>query len=98
MSVGQASLRHRTRSSFGDQFEGRTLREALRNGRLRRWCWRVRHFHHAGRLARPVRSSRLDWKGEEPSNMHDGRAASVPITMKLNWARCFLTDSPRAST
>ena len=29
---------------------------------------------------------RLDWKGEEPpSNMHDGRAAAAPISMKLNW-------------
>ena len=32
---------------------------------------------------------RLDWKGEEPSNMHDGRGAGASLALKLNWATMF---------
>ena len=33
---------------------------------------------------------RLDWKGEEPtSNMHDARAATAPLALKLNLTLLF---------
>ena len=96
-SIWRAAPCHRTRSSVGDEFEGKTQREALRYRRLTRGSWRVRRVHHAGGLAHPVRFGRkegehvcLDWKGEEPpSNMHDGRAAAAPMTMKLSWTTMF---------
>ena len=33
---------------------------------------------------------RVDWKGEDPqSNMHDGRGATAPLVLRLNWATLF---------
>ena len=33
---------------------------------------------------------RLDWNGEEQlGEMHGGRAAAAPLTMKLNWTTMF---------
>ena len=88
---------HRTRSTVGDQLEGRTLREARRYRRISEWRWRMRRVHHARRLARPVRLGRrkgehvrFDWKGEEPpSNMHDVRAAAAPLALMLKWTTLF---------
>ena len=75
--AGRGSPCHRTRSSVGDELEGRTLREALRYRCLTEWCWRLLCAHHArgwARLEEKGEHVRLDWKGEEPpSNMHDRR-------------------------
>ena len=78
-----------------------TLRKSSMRTPMRR-RWRLRCAHHIRGLARPVRfgpretgsHERLDWKGEEPlSNMHDGRATTAPLALKIYWTTMF-SDRP----
>ena len=97
-SSRRASPYHRTRSSVGDQFEDRTLRESSTLQTPHQMV--LTGASHPSR--RKTGSSCTIWpkkrentsaligEDEEPaSNMHDGRAATVPIPMKLDWITMF---------